>query len=32
MRGEIGKLELDKTFAERENLNFRVREALNDAT
>ena len=32
MRGEIGKLELDKTFAERENLNTRVREALNDAT
>jgi len=32
MRGEIGLLALDKTFSERENLNVRVRQALNDAT
>lgn len=31
MRGEIGKLELDRTFAERESLNNNVREALNQA-
>jgi regulator of protease activity HflC (stomatin/prohibitin superfamily) len=32
MRGEIGLLDLDKTFSERENLNVRIRQALNDAT
>jgi regulator of protease activity HflC (stomatin/prohibitin superfamily) len=32
MRGEMGKLVLDKTFEERENLNHRIRSALNNAT
>ena len=32
MRGEIGKLELDRTFEEREHLNSRIRESVNDAS
>ena len=32
MRGEIGKLELDRTFEERENLNNRIRESVNAAS
>ena len=32
MRSEIGKLELDKTFEERESLNVSVQSALNDAS
>lgn len=32
MRGEIGLLALDTLFSERENLNMRIRMALNDAT
>lgn len=31
MRGEIGKLKLDRTFAEREHLNLNIRESVNDA-
>ena len=32
MRSEIGKLDLDKTFEERESLNNYVQMALNDAS
>jgi len=32
MRGEMGKLILDDTFVERENLNHRIRSALNNAS
>lgn len=32
MRSEIGKLQLDKTFEERESLNISVQSALNDAS
>jgi len=32
MRGEMGKLILDDTFTERENLNHRIRSALNNAS
>ena len=31
MRSEIGKIDLDKTFSERENLNTHIKKALNDA-
>jgi len=32
MRGEIGKLNLDKTFEEREHLNNCIRESVNNAS
>jgi len=32
MRSEIGLLELDRTFEEREHLNNKVKEALNEAS
>lgn len=32
MRSEIGLLELDRTFEERDNLNLKVKQSLNDAT
>lgn len=32
MRSEIGRLDLDKTFEERENLNAHIKNALNDAS
>ncbi|CAI2375409.1 unnamed protein product [Moneuplotes crassus] len=32
MRSEIGLIELDRTFEERENLNSRIRETLSDAS
>jgi regulator of protease activity HflC (stomatin/prohibitin superfamily) len=32
MRSEIGKMELDRTFEEREKLNFSVRTQLNEAS
>jgi regulator of protease activity HflC (stomatin/prohibitin superfamily) len=32
MRGEIGKLNLDKTFEEREHLNNSIRESVNAAS
>jgi regulator of protease activity HflC (stomatin/prohibitin superfamily) len=32
MRSEIGKIDLDKTFSERENLNMHIKNALNDAS
>jgi regulator of protease activity HflC (stomatin/prohibitin superfamily) len=31
MRSEIGKIELDRTFEERENLNAKIKLALNQA-
>jgi regulator of protease activity HflC (stomatin/prohibitin superfamily) len=31
MRSEIGLLELDRTFTERDNLNINIKRALNDA-
>jgi len=30
MRSEIGLLELDRTFEERDNLNFKVKSSLNE--
>ena len=32
MRSEIGKLELDKTFQERQSLNIMIKQALNEAS
>jgi len=32
MRSEIGKLDLDRTFEERESLNVNIKEALNEAS
>lgn len=32
MRSEIGKLDLDRTFEERESLNVHIKEALNEAS
>ena len=32
MRSEIGRLDLDKTFEERETLNTRILESLSSAT
>ena len=32
MRSEIGQLELDKTFQERESLNINIKQALNQAS
>jgi regulator of protease activity HflC (stomatin/prohibitin superfamily) len=32
MRSEIGKIELDRTFEERESLNTNIRNALNEAS
>jgi regulator of protease activity HflC (stomatin/prohibitin superfamily) len=32
MRSEIGKLDLDRTFEERESLNVEIKEALNEAS
>lgn len=32
MRSEIGKIELDRTFEERESLNSNIKESLNDAS
>jgi regulator of protease activity HflC (stomatin/prohibitin superfamily) len=31
MRSEIGMLELDRTFEERDHLNVNIKRALNDA-
>lgn len=32
MRSEIGRLDLDRTFEERDSLNVNIKEALNDAS
>lgn len=32
MRSEIGKIDLDRTFEERESLNAQIKKALNDAS
>lgn len=32
MRSEIGKLDLDRTFEERDNLNANIKESLNEAS
>jgi regulator of protease activity HflC (stomatin/prohibitin superfamily) len=32
MRSEIGKLDLDRTFEERESLNTHIKTALNEAS
>ena len=32
MRSEIGKIDLDRTFEERESLNSNIKKALNDAS
>ena len=32
MRSELGKMTLDKTFEERENLNINIVSSLNEAT
>lgn len=32
MRSEIGKIELDRTFEEREMLNHQIKQALNEAS
>ena len=32
MRSEIGKIELDRTFEERESLNSNIRNSLNEAS
>ena len=32
MRSEIGKIELDRTFEERESLNAHIKESLNEAS
>ena len=32
MRSEIGRLDLDRTFEERESLNSHIKEALNEAS
>lgn len=32
MRSEIGRLDLDRTFEERESLNVNIKEALNEAS
>jgi regulator of protease activity HflC (stomatin/prohibitin superfamily) len=32
MRSEIGKIDLDRTFEERESLNLNIKEALNEAS
>lgn len=32
MRSEIGKIDLDRTFEERESLNANIKEALNEAS
>ena len=32
MRSEIGRIDLDRTFLERENLNANIKTALNDAS
>jgi regulator of protease activity HflC (stomatin/prohibitin superfamily) len=32
MRSEIGKIELDRTFEERESLNTHIKTALNEAS
>ena len=32
MRSEIGRIELDRTFEERETLNHHIKEALNEAS
>ena len=32
MRSEIGRIELDRTFEERDNLNSHIKMALNDAS
>ena len=32
MRSELGKMSLDRTFAERDEINVNIRKAINDAT
>lgn len=32
MRSELGQLDLDRTFEERESLNANIKEALNEAS
>jgi len=32
MRSEIGRIDLDRTFEERESLNTHIKEALNEAS